>query len=138
MSRPSVFSRLTRTDLIPTREGKGTMKKLITGAMLLWGISLVGQATAATPATSPATRPTIRQRQMNQQRRIGQGVRSGQLTAGETARLERKETRLNREIRRDRVDGGGLMVKERTKINRQQNRLSRQIYRQKHDGQVRK
>jgi hypothetical protein len=80
---------------------------------------------------------TIRQRQENQQQRIGQGVGNGSLTAGETARLERQEAALNREIRRDRKDGGGLSRAERRKINRQQNRMSRKIYRQKHDAQHR-
>jgi hypothetical protein len=62
-------------------------------------------------------------------------VGTGQLTPRETIRLERQEARLNREIRRDRHDGGGLGLRERHKINRQQNRLSREIYRQKHDRQ---
>jgi hypothetical protein len=79
----------------------------------------------------------IHQRKENQQQRIGQGVESGQLTAGETARLEGRETRLNREIRRDRASGGGLSPHERAQIDRQQNRLSRQIYRDKHNNRVR-
>src|SRR5215470_9581867 len=75
----------------------------------------------------------IKARQENQQDRIAQGVKSGQLTAGETANLERKEARLNREIRRDRrANGGNLTNKEKDQINRQQNRLSRNIYRDKH------
>ena len=53
----------------------------------------------------------------------------------ETARLETKEAALNKEIRRDRRDGGKLTRAERRKINRQQNALSRQIARQKHDAQ---
>jgi hypothetical protein len=79
----------------------------------------------------------IHKRQERQQQRIGQGVESGQLTAGETARLEGREARLNREIRRDRADGGGLSPHERAKIDRQQDRLSRQIYRDKHNHRVR-
>jgi len=79
----------------------------------------------------------IHKRQEKQQQRIGQGVESGQLTAGETARIEGREARLNREIRRDRADGGGLSAHERAKINRQQNHLSRDIYRKKHNGRTR-
>lgn len=86
-------------------------------------------------AQSGDVQPTIRHRQRAQQRRIAQGIRSGQLTPGETAKLERREAALNREIRRDRRDGGGLSARERAKIDRQQNRLSRQIYREKHDNQ---
>jgi hypothetical protein len=77
----------------------------------------------------------IKARQENQQDRIAQGVQSGQLTAGETANLERKEARLNREIRRDRkANGGNLTNKEKAKINRQQNKLSSNIYRDKHNA----
>jgi hypothetical protein len=88
--------------------------------------------TAAAMAAGP-----IVQRQANQQARIAQGVRSGSLTAGETARLEHREAQLHREIRRDRIDGGGLSAAERAKINRQQNAMSNQIYRMKHNGRVR-
>jgi hypothetical protein len=78
----------------------------------------------------------IHKRKENQQDRIAQGVKSGELTAGETAKLERKEARVNRETRRDRAQNGGTLTpQERRKINRQQNRLSRQIYREKHDRQ---
>src|SRR5690349_6585328 len=77
----------------------------------------------------------IQKRKENQQDRIAQGVKSGELTAGETANLERKEARVNREIRRDRAKNGGTLTpKERRRINRQQNRLSRQIYRDKHNA----
>ena len=79
----------------------------------------------------------IQRRQVRQQKRIGQGVKSGQLTAKETAKLERKEVRLNRQIRRDRADGGGLSAKERARIDRKQDQLSREIYKEKHDAQHR-
>jgi hypothetical protein len=78
---------------------------------------------------------TINQRREIQQDRIAQGVKSGSLTAGETARLETKEARLNREIRDGPEDHNGQLTKaERAQVNRQQNRLSRQIYRAKHKG----
>jgi len=77
----------------------------------------------------------IQKRKENQQDRIAQGVKSGQLTAGETANLEHKEAKLNREIRHDRKqNGGNLTNKEKRQINRQQNQLSKQIYRDKHNG----
>jgi hypothetical protein len=77
----------------------------------------------------------IRQRKENQQDRIAQGVKSGQLTAGETANLERKEANLNREIRHDRKqNGGNLTNRQKRQINRQQNKLSKQIYRDKHNA----
>src|SRR5579859_7873102 len=77
----------------------------------------------------------IKARQENQQDRIAQGVKSGQLTAGETANLEHKEAGLNREIRHDRKqNGGNLTNKEKRQVNRQQNRISRQIYNKKHNA----
>ena len=80
---------------------------------------------------------TIKKRAENQQDRIAQGVKSGQLTAGETARIENKEARLNQEVRDMRaLDGGKLTGKDRAVVNQQQNRLSRNIYRQKHDAQT--
>jgi hypothetical protein len=84
-----------------------------------------------------AAPPTVRGRQVNQQARIAQGVRSGSLTRGETARIETREARVARSIRRDRIDGGGLSAFERAKIQGQQNALSNQIYDLKHNGRVR-
>ena len=72
-----------------------------------------------------------------EQARISQGVASGALTGREAGRLERREMHLNREIARDRADGGGLSRHERRGLERHQNRLSRSIYREKHDAQVR-
>ena len=81
------------------------------------------------------TGATIHQRRENQQDRIAQGVRSGSLTAGETARLESREANLNRTIAADRRgDDGHLTPGERASINRRQNRLSRSIYRDKHNA----
>ncbi|HWF93142.1 MAG TPA: hypothetical protein VN684_12710 [Terriglobales bacterium] len=78
---------------------------------------------------------TIHQRKQNQQDRIAQGVKSGQLTPRETAHLENHEARINREIHRDRAaNGGKLTAREKARVNRQQNRESRRIYRDKHNG----
>src|SRR5579859_3593543 len=89
----------------------------------------------AQEAPEPEREGRIQQRKENQQERIGQGVGSGQLTAGETANLEHKEAKLNREVRNDRrANGGALTPPERRQVNRQQDRLSRNIYRDKHNG----
>jgi hypothetical protein len=74
----------------------------------------------------------------NEQARINQGVRSGELTNREAVRLETKEVKIRREIARDRaVNGGRLTAGEKARINRQENQLSNGIYREKHDAQVR-
>ena len=77
----------------------------------------------------------VGQRQRNQQERIAQGVKSGQLTAGEAAHLERNQARINRQVRADRrANGGKLTPQERAQVNREQNRQSKQIYRAKHNN----
>lgn len=89
----------------------------------------------AVPAVSPRAAEVDR-REARQQARIADGVRSGELTPRETARLERKEARIDREIKAGRAaNGGALTPAERRSIHRQQDRLSRQIDRNKHDGQ---
>lgn len=86
-----------------------------------------------------ASAQTVNQRKENQQDRIAQGVKSGQLTAGETANLETKEAGLNQEVRDDRAaNGGKLTPGEKAQVNQQQNSLSKQIYTDKHNANVAK
>jgi hypothetical protein len=74
----------------------------------------------------------VGQRRENQQDRIAQGVRSGNLSAGQTARLETREQGINKTIKSDRqANGGKLTGQERRQVNRAQNRVSRSIYRDK-------
>jgi hypothetical protein len=77
----------------------------------------------------------IGQRRQDQQDRIAQGVKSGQLTAGETARLENQQQGINREVSADKqANGGTLTGADKKAINQSQNRASRNIYRDKHNG----
>jgi hypothetical protein len=93
-------------------------------------------AAAVLAVTLPADQK-IAQRKENQQDRIAQGVKSGQLTAGETAKLETKEARVNKEIRADRAaNGGKLTGAEKAQVNHQQNKMSRAIYKDKHNSAV--
>jgi hypothetical protein len=98
------------------------------------GSSASASATqTATPAAKPD--PSIAQRKENQQDRIANGVKSGQLTAGETAKLETKEAAINGETKADRAaNGGKLTGAEKTQINKQQNGVSKQIYQDKHNA----
>lgn len=87
------------------------------------------------PASSFAQQTTPAARKNNQQQRIANGVQSGQLTAGETKRLETREAGINAETHSDRAaNGGKLTTQERRQINRQQNRVSRSIYADKHNA----
>jgi hypothetical protein len=93
---------------------------------------------SAAPTPAPEKKePVIEQRKENQQDRIAEGVKSGELTAGETARLEKKEAAINKETTAERAaNGGKLTPGEKAQVTRQQNRLSRQIYRDKHNANV--
>ena len=99
--------------------------------------SLPVYAQSQSGQTQPAGE--IHDRKENQQDRIAQGVKSGQLTPRETANLENKEAAINQETRADRkANGGKLTQGEKAQVNRQQNRTSRQIYRDKHNARTTK
>jgi len=117
---------------------------ILPAAVLLLGAVAMGQDASSSGSTSqgtsttsaaPAPKPTIAERKENQQDRIANGVKSGQLTAGETANLETKEAAINGETKADRAaNGGKLTAAEKQKVNKQQNQLSKQIYNDKHNA----
>jgi len=75
----------------------------------------------------------VDQRRENQQDRIAQGVKSGSLNAGQTAKLEGQEAKINRQVRTDRAaNGGKLTAAEKKQVNKEQNVESRRIYNNKH------
>jgi hypothetical protein len=77
----------------------------------------------------------VGERADNQQQRIGQGVRSGQMTAGETRNVEGREASINHQVANDRAANGGRMTgEERQQVNQRQNNVSRSIYQDKHNA----
>ncbi len=114
-----------------SRKGKTEMKRIIwsmtVGAMLL--------ASATVSFGDDEKEGKVARRQERQQKRIGNGVKNGSLTAGETSRLEHQEGGLNKEIRTDRkANGGNLTNNEKKQINQQQNKVSKEIYKDKHNA----
>ena len=94
--------------------------------------------TTAPPPTPGQHDYNINQRETDQQDRIAQGVKSGQLTAGETSHLEHQEAGINKEERGMRAqDNGHLTKSDRSTLHKQQNQESRRIYRDKHNSKVR-
>jgi len=76
--------------------------------------------------------PRVQKREVRQQKRITQGVKSGHLTPKEANRLEKQQAK----IRNDKVkvkSDGKVTPQERAKLTREQNRASRNIYRKKHN-----
>jgi hypothetical protein len=87
----------------------------------------------------PPVNSEVNARDRMQQERIGQGIKSGSLTASEAANLEHKEAALNREQRAMRATNGGkLSPGQKAVVNQQQNTMSRQIYNKKHNGRTQK
>lgn len=85
------------------------------------------------PITSSAA--NINQRQHQEQLRIRQGIRSGELTRAEARRLEVQQARIRVDERLARRNG--LSERERERLQRELKRASRDILRQKHDRQNR-
>lgn len=92
-------------------------------------------AAFALPAFAQTTStPRIDQRQVNQERRIDQGVKSGQLNQKEAARLEKGQARVQK-MENKAVADGKVTAKESRRIERAQDKQSRKIAREKHDKQ---
>ncbi len=76
-------------------------------------------------------------RRNEQQQRIAQGVRSGQLSPGEAARAENRQQNINHQVNTDRhANGGALTPAEKQNVNREQNHASHQIHQEKHNERV--
>ncbi len=85
-------------------------------------------------AQDPAATLGIDKRQEIQQKRIDQGVKSGELNQREAARLERHQERIGKMEDKAKADGK-VTAKERARIHHAQDHESKRIYREKHDRQ---
>jgi hypothetical protein len=102
--------------------------------------TVLASALLIAPAAMLAQTPTpgandynINQRKVAQQDRIANGIKDGQLSAGQAAKLEHQEAGINKEERGMRAqDNGHLTKQDRQVIHQQQNQESRRIYRDKH------
>src|SRR5437879_12679081 len=79
-------------------------------------------------AASAQTVGSVVQRDVNQQRRIEQGLKSGSLNTGEASQRERGEARIER-MEANAAKYGALSTGEKARIQRAQNQESRQTNR---------
>lgn len=94
-------------------------------------------AMASTTHAGPGARdPGVNTRQAVQRGRIAEGVKSGELTRPEAARLRHEQRAIRREERAYKADGK-LTPAERNDLNQDLNKASADIYKQKHDSQTR-
>ena len=96
--------------------------------------AVLATAFAAPVFAQNTATPKIDQRQENQQNRITNGVKSGELTAKETQNLEKREIKIEGDKQAAKADGK-VTAAERQKLKREENKASRAIYRKKHNAQ---
>ena len=105
-----------------------TMKKLLISGLMIFGFFSLS-AGSVHPVKVTKT-------QVIQQKRIKQGVQSGEITKREFIKLEKQQARIQRTKKIAKADGI-VTCKERHKLKSMQKNASVQIYKQKHDLQSR-
>ena len=118
-------------------------RTLVLAAAIAVGMGLATGAVAqsapapSTPAATARSHNAASEtaRDVDQQKRIEQGLQSGQLTSGEARKLEAGAAHIDRTEQRD-LRNGTLSAAERAQIQHQQNRESNAIYNHKHDAQT--
>ena len=88
---------------------------------------------AAAVAFAQERTPRVNTREAVQQTRIAQGHQSGELTRGETHALRTEQRHIRRSERRAKADGD-VTVAERRRLDRKQDRANRHIRRAKNNG----
>jgi hypothetical protein len=90
---------------------------------------LLGSGSVAFAQTAA---PTV-QRDINQEQRIEQGLKSGALNTREAATLQREESRVDR-MQSNALKDGKLSAAEQARLNAAQNKVSKDIYSDKHNN----
>lgn len=103
--------------------------------------TVLATALALVAMTSVASAYDRQQRQIdgvqaNQESRIQQGIRQGDLTRREAAALEAEQARI-RSMERAAQRDGNIDRREAAQIRRAQEEASRHIYQERHDGERR-
>lgn len=97
--------------------------KLLSAVLILFVIS-VGQANAQ-----------VIKREINQHRRIKQGVRTGEITPMERKNLALQQKDIHQDVKEARADHV-ITPMERKDIRQDQRQANRNIYRKKHNNRV--
>ncbi len=103
-------------------------------ALIILGLFVFGVATFT---NAQSKTPAVTKRQVNQQKRIVHGVKSGELTKGEVIQLERQQKNIQQTKRAAKADGV-VTKRERVIIHHKQNKASANVYRKKHNNISRK
>ena len=95
-------------------------------------LAMAFTATSASLVSAHSSTPRVDRRQATQQTRIQEGVRRGELTSGERARLRASQRHLRRLERRS-ISDGAFTRHERRHLERAQDLQSRRIARMRHN-----
>lgn len=85
------------------------------------------------PAAQAANRRVVAERQANQERRIHEGVRKGQINPREAQHLQKREAKIQADKKKALADGR-LTPAEREKLRHEQNVTSVAINHARHNG----
>jgi len=96
--------------------------------LVLLGLLFIGFSAGSFAQSIPVSNKI----QRNQIKRIVHGVKTGELTKGETKKLVGQQIHINRTKRRAKADGN-VTRRERREINRKQHRANSNIYHKKHN-----
>lgn len=97
------------------------MNNFAKGLAVAVAVAFSSQAFAQTAAT-----PGVDKRQANQEKRIDQGVKSGQITDKEAARLEKGQDRVEKMEDKAKADGK-VTAKEKKHLDKAQDQQSKKI-----------
>jgi hypothetical protein len=95
---------------------------VITGVITLFGAGAVFAA--------PADDPGMKAREMNQQKRIDQGVKSGQLTPGGAGKPETEQAKIKQDEAKMKSDSK-VTKKKSAKSHKKQKKASKQVHKKK-------
>jgi hypothetical protein len=107
---------------------------------LMWGFAAAQTTTSPTSGAGAGVvdpgHPRVNQvnsRETHQQKRIANGISSGKLTPTQASYLEKGETRLQNNEKKDMAaDNGHLTKKDQKQLNHEANNMNKRIYNDKH------
>lgn len=110
------------------------MKTIKALPVLLVSLFAASAFAQSAPSSSPVVANEV-QRDVKQQERIEQGLKSGQLTTKEAAKLEKEEGKVDK-AEAQALKDGKLSKAERKHIDKMQDKVSKDIAAEKHDAQT--
>jgi hypothetical protein len=107
------------------------------GMLTATGFAQNSNTQGAGPGVVDPNHPRVNEvnaREQNQQNRIANGVKSGELTPKETQKLEKQQGHIQNQEKKDMAkDNGHLTKADQAKLNKEQNKASKNIYDKKHN-----